>query len=76
VTRQYQVGARQMLHAMDTGDFMPVDHSDKMKAWICSSRYCSAWRIGARAWNTGELIECKWGQKSEIQVATAKGASS
>ncbi len=75
VAQQYRVGANQMLSAMQTGDFMPVDHGEKMKAWICSGRYCSAWRIGARAWNTGQLIECKWGERSSVAVAVSKDVS-
>lgn len=68
VTRQYQIAMRQMEQAMRTGDFMPVDHGEKQKAWVCSARYCAAWKIGARAWNTGQLIECKWGERSEVRA--------
>lgn len=72
VTRQYQVAAAQISRAMETGDFMPVDHGDKQKAWICSAKYCGAWRIGARAWNTGELIECPFGERSRVATSAAQ----
>ena len=66
VTRQYQVAARQITHAMETGDFMPVDHGDRARAWICSAKFCGAWKIGAKDWITGKDITCPFGQKATV----------
>ena len=69
VTRQYQVAAEQITHAMETGMFMPVEHGDKQKAWICSARYCGAWRNGAKDWLTGRDISCPYGERSSVSIA-------
>jgi hypothetical protein len=70
---QYQVIAAQIDHAIEKDIWLPVDTSDNRKAWICSARFCSAWRIGAKDIRTGRDITCPFGQKSAESVYVSRG---
>lgn len=74
VTMQYQATAFQIDNAMTKDIWLPVNHGDKAKAWVCTAKFCGAWRIGSRDWLTGRLIECPFGEKSQVVVSLSPGA--
>jgi hypothetical protein len=68
VKAQYQAAAFQIENALASGVFAPVDHGDRARAWICSAKFCGAWKIGSKDVKTGRSIACPYGQRSEVRV--------
>lgn len=65
---QYQAAAFEIENAVKAGVFAPVDHGDARRAWVCTARFCGAWKIGSRDIKTGTDISCPWGERSEVRV--------
>lgn len=68
VKMQYQAVAFQIENALKSGVFAPVDHGDKARAWICSAKFCGAWKVGSKDVKTGRDISCPYGQRSEVRA--------
>jgi len=75
VKTQFQAAAFQIENALKSGVFSPVDHGDKARAWICSARFCGAWKIGSKDVKTGRDISCRFGEKSSVSVAVSREAA-
>lgn len=65
--RQYETTA----DSIDKGIFMPVIIG-KQTDWVCSAKFCGAWRKDATDWKTGRKIACPYGERSAISVAVKK----
>lgn len=52
---------------VSAGIFLPVDKGNKHTAWVCSAKYCGAWRRDAKDWKTGADISCPYGERSEVR---------
>lgn len=68
VIAQYRSVAEQISLAMEKDVWKPVDHGDPRKDWICSARWCGAWKADARDWSSGRLISCPFGERSTTTV--------
>jgi hypothetical protein len=66
VKLEYQAIESEILHAMQTGIFRPVDRGNKRTAWVCSKAWCGAWPSNAKDMKTGANVSCKWGERSEV----------
>ena len=66
VAKQYQVVAEEITDAIQKDRWKPVDISDPRKSWICTARFCSAWRIGSKDLLTGRDISCAYGERSVV----------
>jgi len=77
VKTQFQAAAFEIENAIRADVWKPVDHGDKARAWICSARFCGAWKIGSKDVKTGRDISCLFGERSGTSVSlSAKGAKS
>jgi hypothetical protein len=65
---QYQAAAFEIENAVKAGVFAPVDHGDPRKAWVCTARFCGAWKVGSKDARTGTNISCPWGERSEVRA--------
>lgn len=72
VKTQFQLAAWQIENAIRMDAFSPVDHSDKSRAWICSARFCGAWKSDAKDVKTGRTIACPFGERSQVSVSLSK----
>ena len=68
VTAQYRSTAEHISLSMEKDIWKPVDHGDPRKAWVCSAKFCGAWRSDARDWVTGVSIACPYGERSQVTV--------
>lgn len=69
IKRQYQAIESEILHAMQTGIFKPVDKGNKRTAWVCSRAWCGVWASDAKDMRTGANISCQWGERSGSSVS-------
>jgi hypothetical protein len=70
---QYQVIAAQIDHAIEKDIWLPVDTSDNRKSWVCTAKFCGAFRIGAKDFRTGRDISCPYGERASVAVAIMGG---
>jgi hypothetical protein len=49
----------------------PVDTSDNRKSWVCTAKFCGAWRIGAKDFRSQRDISCKYGERASAAVAVS-----
>lgn len=66
--KRYQDTAEKIMWAMEKDRWTPVDHGDTRKSWICTAKFCGAWKRDARDWVSGRIIACPWGERSQVQA--------